>query len=303
MPDIHPHHDQFAKLGKDKMKEKLCKCPTADSGTSVDATPTSLATGSQLQCLLAPTKSKVSSTTLQCLQKLQYTPAKKYHRKPSEKDLPEILQPVELFVGVFLRTLDKVHLTSESRENVSTFSLYLSEDFPTIEASLELASFFPSWNIGTVSKDDGTSAHQNTEYEIQLALALHASKFTAESEARKRQGESQENPEGEKEKYLKARSKELDILTNALHHWLQRCSYTFPKRVMADMLLPSTFSPDGRTIVKKYMHEYILDHGLENTKVTDPESAEIEAVEEIWSDKDFPVPMAHIRHVIPFQIL
>ncbi|KAF2002155.1 hypothetical protein P154DRAFT_595120, partial [Amniculicola lignicola CBS 123094] len=270
-----------------------------------------IATGPLLNRLLMPSKTKVSPLTLECLQKLRYTPAKQYVQKSSRTDLSNVLKPVELFVDVFIRMIQQMegNLASEAGDNESRHRVYLKEALPQIRASPDLVPFFTSWGIDAIPGDEELSVGQGVEYETQLALAMDASKVTAEAEARKREGKGKgkgkgkEQPAGntdqtdEEERRRKALLKELDIIMNALHHRLQRWASKFPARKIGDMLWPSTFTSEERDLLRKYVRNYTNENDLMVPDLS--EEDHYNAVMAMYNDEDeFPVPMARSASTI-----
>lgn len=257
-----------------------------------------------LNRLLMPKRMKVSAVTLDCLKRLRYSPGTEYRQKAPGKDFSEVLRPLELFVETFLKTLKQVQMTSEFGENESSLRAFLSANLPKIRASDELKGFFASWNIKVIAQDHRSPSPIDAELDIQLRLAMDASRVTARRE--REHGEVQEvhNEEMDEEAAehsRKALLSELDAINLAVQHRLVRWAAKAPKRRMVDQLWPTTFSTEERKSIRKYVTNYIDEHDWIETDMA--EQDKVNAVRAMQDDDEFPVAMARTAAVIQAALL
>jgi hypothetical protein len=236
--------------------------------TSLD-TANDMLTIPLLDRLLFPAKHKVSKVTLDCLKRLRYTPAAQFCQKAAAKDVSETLEPVELFVDIFTKSLKQVNMTSEMGQNEAALRCFIIENLPEIRAPRELTNFFNDWNIKVILFEP-----EGAEFNAHLATALEASKATAQAEATQRQTKSGTHLQLEKDKEAEVERKvflqELDVISCAIRHRLTRWATTFPQRTLADQLWTSTFSTEDRKTLRNYVAKYVDDNDFVSRLTTRP---------------------------------
>lgn len=244
------------------------------------------ATLSLFERLFVSDRVELSSTILNCVEMLQYTPGKNYRQKSAESDLSVILEPLRLFTEALLRVLFRTSVTPKAGINFITMRRSVALEMPSVVAADELIPFFTNWNIRVVDSSTMPSATllRQPSSLTQLGMKDHDARDLEASETERR-----------------ALLAELDVFNTAIDHRQQRWIKTFPRPKLDDMQFPDDYSRSEREQIRDFVRKHLDANNLWERDISVEQQKR--AVLDIKDDPAFPVMHGRSASVIQAALI